>query len=107
MKSPALMQMEMDKDWMNMECLANSPNAKYSETCKSSTVQERGPLGLTGKTITEKSIMKDGKRKCIKTEEILKPDGSKEVTETICEGLETKTNKYLLAPGQERKAIGV
>jgi hypothetical protein len=37
---------------------------------------------------------------------MLKPDGSKEVTETITEGIETKTNKYLLAPGQERKAIG-
>jgi len=99
MKAPLQMQMDMGKDWINIEALENSPSTKYAETCKSSTVQECGPQGLCGKTTTEKSILKDGKKKCIKIEEILKPNGSKEVTETICEGFETKTNKYLLAPG--------
>jgi len=107
MKSPVQLQREIEKDWMDVEALGNSPNTTYAETCKTSTVQERGPQGLTGKTITEKSTIKDGKKKCIKTEEVLKADGTKEVTETVCEGLETKTNKYLLGPGQERKAIGV
>jgi len=89
---------------MDIESLGNG--AEFAETYKSSTVQERGPQGLTGKTITEKSSLKDGKKKTIKTEEVMKPDGTKEVTETVTEGVETKTNKYLLAPGQERKAIG-
>jgi|MGYP006912547286 hypothetical protein len=90
---------------MDIESLGNG-NAEYAETYKSSTVQERGPQGLSGKTITEKSSLKDGKKKTIKTEEVLKPDGTKEVTETVTEGVETKTNKYLLGPGEERKAIG-
>jgi len=89
---------------MDIESLG--PSTEYAETCKSSTVQEKGPQGLTGKTITEKSIMKDGKKKTTKTEEILKSDGTKEVTETVTEGMDVKTNKYLLGPGQEKKAIG-
>ena len=104
-KTPSQIQREFDRDWMDIESLGNG-NAEYAETYKSSTVQERGPQGLSGKTITEKSSLKDGKKKTIKTEEVLKPDGSKEVTETVTEGVETKTNKYLLGPGEERKAIG-
>lgn len=61
---------------------------------------------MTGKTITEKSSLKDGKKTTIKTEEVLKPDGTKEITETVCEGGEPKVNKYLQGPGQERKPIG-
>jgi curved DNA-binding protein CbpA len=104
MKNPAQMMKDFDKDWMEIESLGN--NAEFAETYKSSTVQERGPQGLTGKTTTEKSTLKDGKRKTIKTEEVLKPDGTKEVTETTTEGAESKTSKYMLGPGQERKAIG-
>lgn len=103
-KTPSQIQKEFDRDWMDVESLGNG--AEYAETYKSSTVQERGPQGLTGKTITEKSSLKDGKKKVIKTEEVLKPDGSKEVTETITEGSDVKTSKFTLAPGQERKAIG-
>jgi curved DNA-binding protein CbpA len=98
MKTPSQIQKEFDRDWMDIEKLGNG--AEYAETYKSSTVQERGPQGLTGKTITEKSSVKDGKKTTIKTEEVLKPDGSKEVTETTTEGTDTKTNKYLLGPGQ-------
>jgi len=89
---------------MDIESLG--PSTEYAETYKSSTVQERGPQGLIGKTITEKSSIKDGKKKTTKTEEVLKPDGTKEVTETVTEGTDIKTNKYQLGPGQERKAIG-
>jgi len=89
---------------MDIESLG--PSTEYAETYKSSTVQEKGPQGLIGKTITEKSSIKDGKKKTIKTEEIMKPDGTKEVTETVTEGMDVKTNKYLLGPGQQNKAIG-
>jgi len=105
-KSPYEMQREFDKDWMEIEKLGSGGNTEYAETYKSSTVQERKPEGLVGKTVTEKSSIKDGKKTTVKTEEILKPDGTKEVTETVTEGTDTKTNKYLLGPGQERKAIG-
>jgi len=30
----------------------------------------------------------------------LKADGAKEITETVTEGKDVKTNKYTLAPGQ-------
>jgi len=80
MKSAAQIQKDIDRDWMNIEALGNSPNTEYAETVKTSTVQNRTPQGITGKTITEKSVLKDGKKKCIKTEEVLKPDGTKEVT---------------------------
>lgn len=66
---------------MDIEKLGNG--AEYVETYKSSTVQERGPQGLTGKTITEKSSLRGGKKTTTKTEEVLKPDGSREVTECI------------------------
>jgi len=104
LKTPSQMQREIERDWMDIESLG--PNTQYAETSKSSTVQQKGPQGLTGKTITEKCTIKDGKRKTTKTEEILKPDGTKEVTETVTEGSDVKTNKYLLGPGQEKKAIG-
>jgi len=35
----------------------------------------------------------------------MKPDGTKEVTETICENNEVKTSKYLLQSGLDRRAI--
>jgi len=88
---------------MDIESLG--PTTEYAETCKSSTVQEKGPQGLVSKTITEKSSIKDGKRKTTKTEEILKPDGTKEITETVTEGADIKTNKYSLGPGQQKNAI--
>lgn len=74
-KTPSQIQKEFQKDWMDIESLG--PSTEYAETYKSSTVQEKGPQGLTGKTITEKSSIKDGKKKTIKTEEIIKPDGTK------------------------------
>jgi len=104
LKTPSQLQREIDRDWMDIESVG--PNAEYAETYKSSTVQERGPQGLTGKTITEKSSIKDGKKRTTKTEEVLKPDGTKEVTETVTEGADVKTSRYQLGPGQERKAIG-
>jgi hypothetical protein len=102
-KRPSQIQRELERDWIDIENLGSG--VETAETYKSSSVQERGPQGLTGKTITEKSSIKNGKKTTVKTEEITKPDGSKEVTETITEGADTKTNKYLLAPGQDKKAI--
>jgi hypothetical protein len=83
MKTPSQIQKEFNRDWMDIETLGSGAKTDYAETYKSSTVQERGPQGLTGKTITEKSSIKDGKKTTVKTEEVTKPDGSKEVTETI------------------------
>jgi hypothetical protein len=88
---------------MDIESL--SPATEYAETCMSSTVQEKGPQGLISKTITEKTSIKDGKKKTTKTEEILKPDGTKEITETVAEGADIKTNKYSLGPGLHNNAI--
>jgi len=52
--------------------------------------------------MTEKTEVKDGKRKTIKTEEVLKSDGTKEITQTVTEGTDVKSSKFCLAPGQER-----
>lgn len=88
---------DFGKEFMDIEKLG--PQTEFAETYKSSSFRERGPQGVTGKTITEKSSLKDGKKQTVKTEEILKPDGTKEVTETILDGTEVKSNKYSLAPG--------
>lgn len=66
MKTPSQIEREFQRDWMDVESLGSGK--EYAETYQSSTVQERGPQGLTGKTITEKSEMKDGKKKTIRTE---------------------------------------
>jgi hypothetical protein len=103
LKTPSQMQREIERDWMDIESLGS--NTQYAETYISSTVQQKGPEELTGKTITEKCSIKDGKRKITKTEEIMKPDDTKEVTEIVTEGSDVKTNEYLLGLGQEKKAI--
>jgi len=103
-KTPSQLEYEFERDWGNIDSWG--PKAEYAESYKSSTFHEKGPNGITGKTVTEKSSLKGGKKTTVKTEEILKPDGTKEITETVCEGGEPKVNKYLQGPGQERKALG-
>jgi len=68
-------------------------------------IKEKGPQGSTGKTITQKSIYKDGVRTNMTTEEILKPDGTKEITETVDKGGDVKTNKMVLGPNEEYRQI--
>jgi len=82
------------------------PETEFAESYKSSTFHEKGPQGVTGKTITEKSSIRGGKKVTVKTEEILKPDGTKEITETVLEGGDTRTSRYLQAPGEDKKALG-
>lgn len=51
--------------------------------------------------------MEDGKKTVISTEEVIRPDGSREITETINEGGKISTNKYNLAKGEEKpKQLG-
>jgi hypothetical protein len=55
-------------DWdkkMDIENL--DPNTEYAEKYSKSTVQSKGLKGMTGKTITEKTEMKNGKKVTVKT----------------------------------------
>lgn len=92
-----------DEAWRNLDSV--NPNTEYAESYSTSSFQQKGPEGITGKTVTKKSTLKDGKRQTIETEEVLKPDGSKEVTETVWDGRDSKVNRYQLGAGQDLKAI--
>lgn len=110
LKSSSL-QKDIEKDMLNMKNMMNmdieslGPNTEYAESFKSESFREKGAQGLTGRTISEKTELKNGKKRCVKTEELLKADGTKEVTETICENNEVKTNKYMLQAGQDSRAL--
>jgi hypothetical protein len=45
----------------------NPSDTQYAESYNKSSYQKRGPKGLTGKTVTVKTEIKDGKKKKIKT----------------------------------------
>jgi len=77
------------------------------ESFKSQSVRENGPGGAVGRTITTKKSIKDGKKFEIDTDEILKPNGSKIVTETVKENGQVKVNKYELGPHHVRKELPV
>lgn len=79
------------------------PDTQFAESFKKSVVHTKGPKGQPiGKTITEKSELKNGKKCTIRTEEILKEDGTKEIIQTVKDDQGSRTNTFNLAVGQER-----
>jgi len=86
---------------------ALAKDAEYVESFKSQTVRQNGPGGAVGRTITKKTSIKDGKKYEVSTDEILKPNGSKIVTETVKEDGKVKVNKYELGANHTRKELTV
>jgi hypothetical protein len=91
------------KDVKEVEELAK--DSEFAESFKSQTIYQDGPTGPVGRTISQKKSIKNGKKYEVTTDEILKPNGSKVVTETINEDGKKKVNKYEIAPGQQKKQI--
>jgi len=60
---------------------------------------------VTGKTVKNKSSLNNGQKVSVTTEDILNPDGSRDVTETVNEGGKVSTNKYKLGPGEKREQL--
>jgi len=52
---------------------------------------------VTGKKVTHKSSLENGKKTVVSTEEIHKPDGTREIVETTNEDGKITTSKYNLA----------
>jgi curved DNA-binding protein CbpA len=84
---------------------ALAKDATFVESFKSQTIKQDGPGGPVGRTITSKKSIKDGKKYEISTDEILKPNGTKVVTETVKEDGKVKVNKYEVGPGETRKEL--
>lgn len=76
-----------------------------AESYISSTSSVGPQQAVIGKNVSERVSVVNGQRQTIRTEEIIKADGTKEVTETVIDGGEIRKNKYSLAPGEYR-AIG-
>jgi len=83
----------------------DAKDAEYVEAFKSQTIRQGGPGGPVGRTITSKRSIKDGKKYEVTTDEILKPNGSKVVTETVKEDGKVKVNKYELGADKARKEL--
>ena len=95
---PLLLDRSSLHNKMDIESLG--PDTEYAETFKKSSVQRKGEKGITEKTVTEKTELKNGKKVYIKTEEVVNEDGTKQITQTIRDDQGTKTNSYNLAIGQ-------
>jgi hypothetical protein len=80
-------------------------NADFVESFKSQTIRQDGPGGAVGRTVTSKKSIKDGKKFEVNTDEILKPNGHKVVTETIKEDGKVKVNKYEVGPDKVHKEL--
>ena len=73
----------------------------YYEAYNTNSYQSRNSKGeLEGKTVTEKTYVKDGKRVQHKFEESVNPDGTRDVIETVNEGGHVKTNNLRLKAGE-------
>lgn len=73
----------------------------YYEAYKTNSYQSRDSKGeLQGKTVTEKTFIKDGKRIHHKFEETLNPDGTRDVVETINEGGQVEHRNLKLKAGE-------
>jgi hypothetical protein len=68
-------------------------------------VRQDGPGGAVGRTVTKKTSIKNGKKYEVSTDEILKPNGTKIVTETIKEDGKVRINKYELGADHTKKAL--
>lgn len=84
---------------------ALSKDAEFAESFKAQTIRQDGPGGAVGRTITSKKSIKDGKKYEVNTDEILRPNGSKVVTETVKEDGKVKVNKYEVGADKTRKEI--
>jgi hypothetical protein len=84
---------------------ALSKGADYVESFKSQTIRQDGPGGAVGRTVTSKKSIKDGKKYEVSTDEILKPNGHKVVTETVKEDGKIKVNKYEVGPDKVHKEL--
>jgi hypothetical protein len=78
---------------------------EYAEEFTKEHVELRGPDGVSKKTISHRVSMVNGRQVDVRVEEITKPDGTTEVTETINDGGNAKTNKYNLKDGMRSPAI--
>lgn len=82
------------------------PETEYAESFSESTYTHKTPQGLVGKKVSHKSSLDNGNKVSVSTEEVIRPDGSRDITETVNEGGRVTTNKYSLAKGEERKQVG-
>jgi hypothetical protein len=78
---------------------------EFTEEFTKSTIQTKGPEGVSTKTVTHRSSLVNGKRVDVKVEEITNPDGTTNVTETINEGGEVRSNKFTIKGDQTKPAI--
>jgi len=58
---------------------------------------------VIGKTVTHKTSLENGKRVTVTSEEVLNPDGTREVTETTNIDGRVQTNRYTLGAGEKRR----
>lgn len=84
---------------------ALAKDAEFVESFKAQTIRQDGPGGAVGRTITSKKSIKDGKKFEVSTDEILKPNGSKIVTETVKEDGKVRVNKYEVGADKARKEL--
>lgn len=76
-----------------------------TEEVSKETVTTTGPEGCTTKSVTHRSSVVNGRHVDVRVEEVTKPDGTTEVTETINDSGNVKTNKFSLKAGEKLPAI--
>ena len=81
------------------------PTTEYAESVTESHFTQKTPQGVTGKAIFHKSSYENGKRNLVSTEETIRPDGTRDVVETVNEDGRITTNKYTLAAGEKRREL--
>ena len=74
---------------------------KEGQTIKTSSVWNRKNGQESGKTVTTKKVVKDGKAKEETTEEYVYPNGEKKITKTINDGGKISAHEYMLKKGEE------
>lgn len=77
------------------------PNTTEGETIKTSSVYTNKNGQESGKTVTTKKVLKDGKSKQQTTEDYLFPSGERKVTKTINDNGKVTTHEYKLKKGEE------
>ena len=73
---------------------------KEGQTVKTSSVWSNKNGQETGKTVTTKKVVKDGKAKEETTEEYLYPTGEKKITKTINDNGKVEAVEYKLKKGE-------
>lgn len=80
-------------------------NVTDGQTVKTSSVWSNRNGQETGKTVTTKKVIKDGKAKEETTEEYLYPTGEKKVIKSVKDGDKVTAKEYFLKKGEELKEI--